>query len=110
MKLLFDENLSHKLVDRLDDLFSGSPHVRLHGMAWAADPAVWAFAQELGFVILSKDEDFHHLSFLRGAPPKVIGIALGNCSTSAVEMLLRTSRVVIMGFIESNGPSFLLLP
>ncbi len=88
MKLLFDENLSHKLASRLGELFPGSSHVRLHGMASVSDPAVWSFSVQHGFAIVSKDEDFHHLSFLRGAPPKVIGIGLGNCSTSAVEILL----------------------
>ena len=110
MKLLLDENLSHKLAARLDDLFPGSSHVRQHGMASAADPAVWSFALQQGYTIVSKDEDFHHLSFLRGSPPKVIGIGLGNCSTSAVEIVLRSSLVTIQSFIADPTASFLMLP
>lgn len=101
MTLLFDENLSHKLAVRLDDLFPGSSHVRMHGMASAADRNVWDFARLQGFTIVSKDEDFHHLSFLRGSPPKGIGIGLRNCSTAAVEVLLRRAAtdkpLVILG-------------
>ena len=110
MKLLFDENLSHKLAARLEDVFPGSSHVRLHGMAHAADPSVWAFALDQGFTIVSKDEDFHHLSFLRGAPPKVIGIGLGNCTTAAIELLLRASLDLIRAFGEDPTTSFLMLP
>lgn len=88
----------------------GSSHVRLHGLASVADPAGWTFAVQQGFTIVSKDEDFHHLSFLRGAPPKVIGIGLGNCSTSAVEILLRSSFGVIQNFLFDPKAAFLMLP
>ena len=109
MKLLFDENLSHKLAARLEDVVPGSSHVRLHGMAQAADPSVWAFASDHDFTIVSKDEDSHHLSFLRGAPPKIIGIGLGNCTTTAVEVLLRSSLDLIQDFGRDSGASFLML-
>jgi len=110
VKLLFDENLSYKLAARLEDVFPGSSHVRLHNMSRAADPSVWEFAKQQGFTVVSKDEDFHHLSFLRGAPPKVIGIGLGNCSTGDVEALLRASVDLIRAFCQDEGASFLLLP
>ena len=41
MKLLFDQNLSHRLVPALADLFPGSSHVRDHGLERADDPVVW---------------------------------------------------------------------
>jgi predicted nuclease of predicted toxin-antitoxin system len=87
MKLLVDENLSPKLVTLLADLFPTSARVREIGLAKAPDSVVWQYAMEQGLTILSKDEDFHHLSFLRGAPPKVIGINTGNCSTEIVARL-----------------------
>ena len=45
MKLLFDQNLSHKLVAGLSDLFPGSVHVRDFGMAAAEDCSIWEFAK-----------------------------------------------------------------
>jgi predicted nuclease of predicted toxin-antitoxin system len=59
--------------------------------------------------LVSKDEDFHHLSFLLGAPPKVIGIYLGNCTTKAVEMLLRQHHETMTAFANDNETAFLLL-
>jgi predicted nuclease of predicted toxin-antitoxin system len=41
MKLLFDQNLSHRLLTELGDLFPGSLHVRLLGLAEADDLQIW---------------------------------------------------------------------
>jgi predicted nuclease of predicted toxin-antitoxin system len=45
MKLLFDQNLSFKLCERLADLFPDSSQVRLAGLETADDRAVWEFAK-----------------------------------------------------------------
>ena len=110
MKLLFDENLSHELATQLADLHPDSAHVRNIGFARAQDTVIWHHALEHGFTIVSKDEDFHHLSFLRGAPPKVIGIALGNCSTAKIEQLLRARNADVAAFGADPTAAFLLLP
>ncbi|WP_414665185.1 DUF5615 family PIN-like protein [Horticoccus sp. 23ND18S-11] len=110
MKFLFDENLSPKLVLLLADIYPNSLHVRDVGLESAADPAVWKYATQHGMTIVSKDEDFHHLSFLRGAPPKVIGIHTGNCSTKIVAQLLRDRRPQVMKFDADLDASFLVLP
>jgi predicted nuclease of predicted toxin-antitoxin system len=46
MKLLFDENLSHKLARLLEDLFPHSIHVRDVGLKAADDPLVWEYAKD----------------------------------------------------------------
>jgi Domain of unknown function (DUF5615) len=46
MKLLFDENLSPKLPNRLSDLFPNSLHVRDVGMKATIDPIVWDYAKD----------------------------------------------------------------
>lgn len=63
MKLLFDQNLSHRLARALADLFPDSLHVRDVGLRAADDPVVWDYARQRGFVIVSKDADFHQRSF-----------------------------------------------
>ena len=72
MKLLFDENLSHRLSERLGDMFPGSTHVRNVGLKASDDPDVWKYAAANDFVIVSKDVDMHDRSLLFGFPPKVI--------------------------------------
>lgn len=109
MKLLFDENLSHKLVERLADLFPDSVHVREVGLKAADDLVVWEYAQSNDLIIVSKDSDMHQRSFVFGYPPKVVWVRLGNCSTSDVERLLRKHVAVIKAFYEDDYASFLSL-
>lgn len=100
MKLLLDHNLSHKLVARLADLYPDSTQTRLLGFARAADPEIWFHARTHDFIIVSKDNDFAELAVVRGAPPKVVWLRLGNCSSSAVERLLRQNVQIIDEFIR----------
>ncbi len=109
MKLLFDENLSHKLVRQLADLFPDSVHVRDVGLKGADDSEVWTFAQGNALIICSKDSDLHQRSLLLGFPPKIVWVRLGNCSTSDVEMLLRKHAATIELFAEDDYASFLTL-
>ena len=109
MKLLFDENLSPKLVVRLADIFPDSLHVRDVGLQAANDPAVWEYARDNDLVIVSKDADMHQRSFLFGAPPKIVWVRLGNCSTNDVENLLRRHVNVLNIFYSDEVASFLSL-
>src|SRR5262245_49601600 len=97
-KLLFDENLAPRLAFTLADLFPGSAHVRNAGLGGATDRAVWEYAAAGDFVLVTKDEDFHRLSVLRGFPPKVLWLRLGNCSTADVAYLLRTRFEQVVTF------------
>ena len=74
------------------------------------DPLVWDYAQDNGFMIVSKDVDMHDLSLVFGDPPKVVWLRLGNCSTSQVENLLRREFDVIKLFYEDEYVSLLALP
>jgi predicted nuclease of predicted toxin-antitoxin system len=89
MKLLFDQNLSHRLGKALADVFPDSKHVRDLGLSRADDAAVWAFAKGSGYTIVSKDSDFHLRSFVEGYPPKIVWLQVGNCSTAEIEARLR---------------------
>lgn len=110
MKLLFDENLSPRLVGMLSNEFPGSVHVREIGLAAAPDPLVWQFARANQFVIVSKDADFRQRSILFGAPPKVIGLLVGNSSTTRVEVVIRASLEAILRFEQDPQAAFLELP
>ena len=109
MRLLFDENLSSLLVGGLPDVFPGPAHVRDVGLMRASDTAIWAYAKEQGLTIVSKDSDFHQVSFLRGPPPKVIWSRRGNCATADIERLLRSSRAGILAFASEAEAAFLVL-
>jgi predicted nuclease of predicted toxin-antitoxin system len=63
VKLLFDHNLSHKLVDRLADIYPGSTQTRVIGFGRATDAEIWFHARTHEFVIVSKDNDFGSWQF-----------------------------------------------
>ena len=109
MKLLFDENLSHKLPEFLSDIFPDSTHVRNVGLSSADDANVWRFAVDNEFIIVSKDEDMHDRSMVFGFPPKIVWVRLGNCSTAQAEELIRREKDAILSFIEDDVASFLTI-
>ena len=108
-KLLLDENLARSLASTLSDLYPDSVHVVDVRLAAARDMAIWTYAAANGFLLVTKDEDFQRLSVLHGAPPKVVWIGLGNCSTADVERLLRSRRDEIRQFLEHAEATFLAL-
>ena len=81
MKLLFDQNVSRRLVGMFSVEHPESKHVTEVGLDTATDEEIWSYAGDHGFVIVSKDSDFRQLAFLHGPPPKAIWVRLGNAST-----------------------------
>lgn len=109
MKLLFDQNLSHRLILTLQHEYPESQHVRNIGLAEANDEAVWHYAAQHGFTILTKDADFHQRSFLFGHPPKVVWIRCGNCSTATIEQRLRMRLNDLIQFTIDREGAFLII-
>jgi predicted nuclease of predicted toxin-antitoxin system len=110
VRLLFDQNLSQRLVEDLGSLYPDSAHVRALGLATATDRDIWTYAAEKGYIIVSKDSDFRQLAFLLGPPPKAVWLRVGNGSTMAIAELLRTAGDVIARFTSSEEEALLVLP
>jgi predicted nuclease of predicted toxin-antitoxin system len=96
LKLLFDANLSPKLVGRLAGLFPESTHVFDTGLTRATwDEAIWDYARRNGFVIVTANSDFQGLAEERRGPPKIVRLDNCNYNTPRVEDLLRRNAVRI---------------
>lgn len=109
MKLLLDENLSHRLLEAIQDLFPGSVHVTQAGLSRSTpDRKIWDYALQNGFLILTADTDFVTLANVLGPPPKVI--LLENCDypTAVAAQMIRANKVPIAEF-EKNREPFLIL-
>jgi len=98
MKLLFDQNLSHKLVIKISNVFPGSSHVSLHDLSKSDDYEVREFAIQNDFTIIMQDSDFYDIAIVKGIPPKVIWLKSGNSSTNIVEKLLLDSELAVRRF------------
>ena len=78
MKLLLDQNLSFRLLEKLEPVYPGSTQVKFVSLDQADDFAIWRFARDNGFTIVTQDSDFHELSLIYGSPPKIIWLKCGN--------------------------------
>jgi predicted nuclease of predicted toxin-antitoxin system len=107
--LLFDENLSPRLVDRLADMYPNSVHVNSIGLGKGLDREIWDYARQNDYMIVTKDADFSELSLLLDFPPKIIWIRRGNCSTSDIEKLLRESYGAIVELSDNPSAGILTL-
>ena len=96
VRLLFDQNLSPRLVRRLTDVFPGSLHVTTVGLDRAPDLVVWEYARQHGLMLATKDVDFADLAAIRGFPPRVVWLRLRNCTTAEVESTLRQQASAIL--------------
>jgi len=109
VKLLFDQNISHRLMEAVASLYPDSMHGRMVGLKAADDESIWAFARQHDFVIVSKDSDFYQRSLLFGFPPKVVWIRRGSCSTKTTAQILREHHPDLERFHRDKRHAYLVL-
>jgi predicted nuclease of predicted toxin-antitoxin system len=109
LKLLFDQNLSPSLVERLQDLFPGSVHVKDVHLERAPDYLVWEYARDHSLCIVTQDADFADQVVLDGFPPKVLWLRTGNSSTKQLEATLRKHASKIREFEPDSEAGVLII-
>lgn len=109
MKLLFDQNLSPKLVYQLKEIYPNSVHVQQVNLHSEIDSKIWDFAKKNNFIIVSKDIDFYERVLIQGFPPKVIWLSLGNCSTNDIMNILRLNYNRVIEFEKNRKTGILIL-
>ena len=109
MRLLFDENLSRKLVNRLSDLFPGSNHAATKGLLHSPDADLWEQAKAGGFAIVTADADFFELAATFGPPPKVIWLRGCDYPTAVAEQLIRSQSIRVAAFLRDEEQGVLVL-
>lgn len=107
MKLLLDQNLSFRLLEKLEPAFPGSTQVKFAGLDQADDLTVWRYARDDGFTIVTKDSDFHEFSLIYGSPPKVIWLKCGNKPKWYVLGLLLNHQALIEAFLVDENSTCL---
>ena len=97
------------MIHKIVDLYPESEHVKTLGLSNTDDAAIWEYAKTNGFMIVSKDSDFHQRSLLYGHPPKFIYLRIGNSPTSKIIQSLRDNFDTIVQFESSKTESLLVL-
>lgn len=108
-RLLFDENLSHKLPKRLADVFPGSTHVVLLGLGTSKDVELFEFAGREGYLVVTRDRDFDELNRSRKAPPKILLLRCGNQTTAYIEAMIRRFAGEIIAMADNPLVDYLEL-
>ncbi len=108
-KLLFDQNLSYRIIKQLDHLFPNSSHVKLLNLDQADDVTIWQYAKDNNYHIVSKDTDFNNINTLYGYPPKIIWIHTGNKTTTTIIELLQKRQETIHAFLDNEHTGLLEL-
>jgi predicted nuclease of predicted toxin-antitoxin system len=101
MRLLFDQNISFRLVNKLIDQFSDCKHVSQLGLSDFEDQEIWTFALKQNYIIVTFDSDYFDISMINGCPPKIIWIRTGNLTTNEIAKLLIDNRTTISDFINN---------
>ena len=99
MKLLLDQNISFRITSKIQDLYPDSKQVKDLGLENSKDSNIWTFARDNDYCIVTFDGDFYDLGLLKGHPPKVIWLRLGNTSTHNIEKVLRKKFGLIKDFL-----------
>ena len=107
MKLLFDQNISPKIVRQIESDFPGSYQVRHVGLEDASDHHIFDYAKAHGYAIVTFDADFIDLNMIRGIPPKIIWLKTGNLTTRSISSLLQKNRTALIEFLASEEQGIL---
>lgn len=107
MKLLFDQNISFRILKILNNHFPDSAQVRELKLEGSTDQEIWKFAKVNNYVIVSFDADFYDFSNLYGHPPKIIWLRTGNTKTLYIANLLIQKEDLIKSFLEDEEISCL---
>ncbi len=103
MKLLFDANLSYRLVKALEFIYPNSLHVGRTGLKEpATDSEIWDWAKKKDFTVVTNDEDFMLLLAQKGFPPKIILLRIGNQKTNYIAEILAQNEENIQAFHDSQ--------
>jgi len=102
VKLLFDQNISYRILKLIEQTFPESKQVRELQLEDKPDKEIWKYAGQNGFIIITFDADFYELSNLYGHPPKIIWLRSGNNTTLSVSQIILSKKELIADFFKQD--------
>jgi predicted nuclease of predicted toxin-antitoxin system len=102
MKLLFDQNISLRILKKLPEIFYGSSHVKTEGLMNSPDLEIWQYARVHHFIIVTQDSDFNDLYLIKGFPPKILWFQTGNLQTAELALILKNRQNDLIDFSNNN--------
>jgi predicted nuclease of predicted toxin-antitoxin system len=102
MKLLFDQNISFRIIKKIINQFPESKHISAIGLSDCEDPDIWTYAKSNNYAIVTFDSDFFEISLIKGHPPKIVWLRTGNLTTIEISFLLNRNQNVINDFLNKK--------
>lgn len=87
MRLLFDQNISFRLIKKIEHLYPDAIQVKEAGLENLADIEIWQYAKNNSYTIVTFDADFYEINLLKGQPPKILWLRTGNTSTDNFDLI-----------------------
>lgn len=103
MKLLFDQNISFRVLKLIEKLYPESKHVKDFNLQYSTDHQIWKFAKTNDFHLVKFDADFYDLFTLYGHPPKLLWLRMGNTFTQNIASTLIKHYDSINKFINDKA-------
>jgi predicted nuclease of predicted toxin-antitoxin system len=102
MKILIDQNISFRIIQRIESAFPNLLHVKSLGLMDTDDSKIFMYARRHDFdAILTIDEDFYNIQMTHGVPPKLIWLRLHNASVAIQAEVILNNTLAIYRFLES---------
>jgi len=102
VKLLFDQNISFRVIKKISQLFPEAQQIRALGLENSTDIQIWEYAKKNDYSIVSYDADYFDIASLRGHPPKIIWLRIGNTTTNSLANLFIDKFDLIEDFISNQ--------
>lgn len=96
-------------MTKLNAVFPQVAHVSQFALSAANDVVIWDFAKQNNYCIVSKDSDFRNKSFLHGAPPKIIWVSPGECTTEGIHLYFKVNQSKIHDFLNEPLAAILMI-
>ena len=106
-KLIFDNNISHRIISRIKDIFPNSTHVMLKNLDESSDMEIWRYAYKNNYAIVTKDSDFNDIAIYQTNNVKIIWLKIGNCKINEIEQVLRDNEKIIKTFLIEKTSTIL---
>ena len=109
MKLLIDQNISHRIIDSISDIYPDSIHLTEVHLATSSDLEIWEYALNHDLILLTTDPEACNRNVLSSIAPKIICIQSEVVTTNKVEWTLRVNQELIQQFVDGEDLSNCLL-
>lgn len=109
MRLLFDQNISYRVVKQLKALFPDIIGVWEAGLINADDYEIWEYARQNSYSIVTFDKDIPAIGSVKGFPPKIIWLRTGNLSNPSLISLFVKHTTQFIDFIAKSDKGCLMV-